>query len=123
MNTQANIVSQRDFTIIVVNLVLRLLLIQSWSHLSIPKAHRLLLRTCSKSAEDKLENPGLVQHENIENRKHADFYTKQALLSSVLLLPALLLSVLPLVTAFSHLQLCQQDSLHTHQGLPPLLDP
>ena len=47
--------------------------------------------TSTHSDKDKIENPGLVQKDQIKNRKHADVYTQ---LGSRLVSPALAILVL-----------------------------
>ena len=80
----------------------------------------------TSTRKDKIENPGLVQQEQIKNRKHADFYAPIGFAFFAFVVSCFGSfgpTAVRCMFSLADLQLRQQDSLLARQGLPPMLDP
>ena len=76
--------------------------------------------------KDKIENPGLVQQEQIKNRKHANFYAPIGFAFFPFVVSCFGSfgpTAVRCLFSLADLELRQHDSQLAHQRLPPMLDP
>ena len=76
--------------------------------------------------KNKIENPTLVQQEQIKNRKHADFYAPIGFAFFAFVVSCFGSygpTAVRCLFSLADLELRQHDSLLASQGLPPLMDP
>ena len=76
--------------------------------------------------KDKIENPGLVQQEQIKNRKHADFYAPIGFAFFPFVVSCFGSfgpTAVRCLFSLADLELRQHDSQLARQRLPPMMDP